>query len=84
MLLPRAAPGVLRLLAVGAVVAVVAGWGVAQYPYLLGTHLPIADAASPLPTLWVLTVVAAAAVVLVLPGFVLLFTLQQRGRLDLG
>jgi len=32
----------------------------------------------------VLTVVAAAAVVLVLPGFVLLFTLQQRGRLDLS
>jgi cytochrome d ubiquinol oxidase subunit II len=83
VLLPRAAPGVLRLLAVGAVAAVVAGWGVAQYPYLLGTHLPIADAAAPLPTLWVLTVVAAAAVVLVLPGFVLLFTLQQRGRLDL-
>jgi cytochrome d ubiquinol oxidase subunit II len=84
VLLPRAAPGVLRLLAVGAVAAVVAGWGVAQYPYLLGTHLPIADAAAPLPTLWVLTVVAAAAVVLVLPGFVLLFTLQQRGRLDLS
>ena len=84
VLLPRAAPGVLRLLAVGAVATVVAGWGVAQYPYLLGTHLPIADAASPLPTLWVLTVVAAAAVVLVVPGFVLLFTLQQRGRLDLG
>jgi cytochrome d ubiquinol oxidase subunit II len=84
VLLPRAAPGVLRLLAVGAVASVVAGWGVAQYPYLLGTHLPIADAAAPLPTLWVLTLVAAAAVVLVLPGFVLLFTLQQRGRLDLG
>ncbi len=84
VLLPRAAPGVLRLLAVGAVAAVVAGWGIAQYPYLLGTHLPIADAAAPLPTLWVLTVVAAAAVVLVLPGFVLLFTLQQRGRLDLS
>ena len=67
VLLPRAAPGVLRLLAVGAVATVVAGWGVAQYPYLLGTHLPIADAASPLPTLWVLTVVAAAAVVLVAP-----------------
>jgi cytochrome bd ubiquinol oxidase subunit II len=82
VLLPRAAPGVLRLLAVGAVVTVVVGWGVAQYPYLLGTHLTINQGAAPAPTLWALTMVAAAAVAFVLPGFGLLFMLQQRGRLD--
>ncbi|MEU7813011.1 cytochrome ubiquinol oxidase subunit I [Pseudonocardia sp. NPDC049154] len=57
------------------------GLGVAQYPYLLGTHLPIAAAAAPLPTLSALTVVAAAALVLVVPSMGLLFVLQQRGRL---
>jgi cytochrome d ubiquinol oxidase subunit II len=83
-LLPRADPAVLRLLAVGAVVAVVVGWGVSQYPYLLGTHLTIDQAAAPSPTLWTLTLVAAAAVALVLPGFALLFVLQQRGRLEMS
>jgi cytochrome d ubiquinol oxidase subunit II len=84
VLLPRADPAVLRLLAVGAVVAVVVGWGVGQYPYLLGTHLTIAEAAAPTPTLWALTLVAAAAVALVLPGFWLLYVLQQRGRLEMS
>jgi cytochrome bd ubiquinol oxidase subunit II len=83
VLLPRAAPALLRLLAVGAVVAVVAGWGVGQYPYLLGTHLTIDEGAAPTPTLWTLTLVAAVAVAFVLPGFVLLFVLQQRGRLEI-
>jgi len=84
VLLPRADPALSRLLAVGAVVAVVVGWGVGQYPYLLGTHLTISGAAAPTPTLWTLTLVAAAAVALVLPGFALLYMLQQRGRLEMG
>jgi cytochrome d ubiquinol oxidase subunit II len=82
LLLPAAPPRLLRLLAVLAVAAVVLGWGVAQYPYLLGTHLPIADAAAPRPTLWALTAVAGAATLLVVPSIALLFTLQQRGRLS--
>jgi cytochrome d ubiquinol oxidase subunit II len=81
LLLPRAAPRLLQLLAVAAVVAVVAGWGVAQYPYLLGTHLPIGAGAAPTSTLWALTVVAAAALLVVVPAMALLFVLQQRGRL---
>ncbi|MDT4987338.1 MAG: cytochrome bd ubiquinol oxidase subunit [Micromonosporaceae bacterium] len=84
MLRRRAAPRVLQALAVGAAGTVVLGWGVAQYPYLLGTHLPIAAAAAPDPTLWALAVVAAAALVVVVPAFVLLFVLHQRGRLDGG
>jgi cytochrome d ubiquinol oxidase subunit II len=82
VLLPRAAPALLRLLAVAAVVAVVAGWGVAQYPYLLGDHLPIERAAAPTATLWVLLVVAAVALAVVAPSIGLLFVLQQRGRLE--
>jgi cytochrome d ubiquinol oxidase subunit II len=82
VLLPRAAPALLRVLAVAAVAAVVAGWGVAQYPYLLGDHLPIDQGAAPAPTLWVLLVVAAVAVVVIAPSIGLLFVLQQRGRLD--
>jgi len=82
VLLPRAAPAPLRVLAVGAVATVVLGWGVAQYPQLLGTHLTVQQAAAPLPTLVTLTAVAAAALVLVVPATVLLFVLQQRRRLD--
>ena len=39
----------------------------APFPYLLGTHLTIDEAAAPAPTLWTLTLVAAAAVELILP-----------------
>jgi cytochrome bd ubiquinol oxidase subunit II len=84
ILLPRADPRLLRLLGVGAVVAIVLGWGVAQYPDLLGTHLPIDAAAAPSATLAALIVVAAAAAVLVVPSIGLLFLLQQRGRLDVA
>jgi cytochrome d ubiquinol oxidase subunit II len=84
LLLPTAAPRLLQLLAMAAVAAVIAGWGVAQYPYLLGTHLRISEGAAPTSTLWALTVVAAAALVLVVPAMALLFVLQQRGRLRAG
>src|SRR4051795_1185478 len=82
VLIRRAAPRVLQGLAVVAVAAVIAGWGVAQYPFLLGTHLTIAAAAAPTPTLWALTVVAAVAALLVVPSMGLLFVLSQRGRLQ--
>jgi cytochrome d ubiquinol oxidase subunit II len=81
-LINRAAPRLIQGLAVSAVGAVVVGWGVAQYPYLLGTHLSIARAAAPTSTLVALTVVAVAAVLLVVPSIALLFMLQQRGRLE--
>jgi cytochrome bd-type quinol oxidase subunit 2 len=44
--------------------------------------LSIADAAAPLATLVSLTVVAAVALVLVVPSVGLLLVLQQRGRLE--
>ena len=59
-------------------------WGVAQYPYLLGTHLTVDEAAAPAPTLKVLVGVAVTAGVLILPSLVLLFRLAGRGRLGMS
>jgi cytochrome bd ubiquinol oxidase subunit II len=68
----------LRPLAVGAVAAVIWGWGVAQFPYLLPTSLTIAEAAAPEPTLDAILVVFAAAAVVVIPALALLYWLSQR------
>jgi cytochrome d ubiquinol oxidase subunit II len=80
-LLRREKYGAARALAALTVATVVCGWGVAQYPYLLGTHLSIAQAASPRPTLWVLLGVAFVAAVVIAPSLALLYRLQERGRL---
>ncbi|HVQ57420.1 MAG TPA: cytochrome d ubiquinol oxidase subunit II [Solirubrobacterales bacterium] len=72
----------LRPLAAGAVVAVVWGWGVAQFPYLLPTSLRIDQAAAPDPTMTVIFVVFAIAAVFVLPSLALLYTLSQRDLLE--
>ena len=68
--------------AVGAVAAVVLGWGVAQYPLLLPPDLTIAAAAAPEGTLTALTVITIAAVVVIGPSLALLFWLQQQSRLE--
>jgi cytochrome d ubiquinol oxidase subunit II len=72
----------LRPLAAGAVVSVIWGWGVAQFPYLLPTSLRIDQAAAPDPTLSIVFIVFAAAAVLVLPSLGLLYTLSQRDLLE--
>ena len=72
----------LRPLAAGAVIAVVWGWGVAQFPYLLPTSLRIDQAAAPDPTLVIVFVVFAVAAVLVLPSLGLLYTLAQKDLLE--
>ncbi len=73
-----------RVLAAGAVAAVVGGWGAAQYPNLLGTHLKLDVAAAPDSTLTAILVVAAVAVAACLPALILLYVLAQRGRLDVA
>jgi cytochrome d ubiquinol oxidase subunit II len=70
-----------RLLAIGAVASVVVGWGVAQWPYLLPETLTVSEAAAPTSTLVTLLVAAIGAVLIVLPGFILLYTLDQRSLL---
>jgi cytochrome bd ubiquinol oxidase subunit II len=71
-----------RLLAMGAVVAVIWGWGVAQWPYLLPEKLTIDDAAAPSATLTGLLIVFGVAVFIVLPAIGLLFTLVQRNLIE--
>ena len=71
-----------RPLAVGAVVAIVWGWGVAQHPYLLPQTLTIDAGAAPGATLTSLLVVFGVALLLVIPSIVLLFTLAQRSLIE--
>ena len=68
----------LRLTAAIAVATVVFGWGLAQYPYLVPTSLPLAAGSAPTGSLVGEFVVAGLAVLLVAPGFALLYLLQQR------
>jgi len=77
MLLRRERRG-LRPLSIAAVAAVIWGWGVAQFPYLLPTSLDIASAAAPGPTLTTVLVVFVVAAVTILPALGLLYTLAQR------
>jgi cytochrome d ubiquinol oxidase subunit II len=71
----------LRPFAIGAVAAVVWGWGVAQFPYLLPTSLRIKESAAPPETLAAVIVVFLVAAVLVLPALGLLYWLSQKEQL---
>jgi len=71
-----------RALAVGAVVTVIWGWGVAQYPDVLPGALSLNDAASPGATLDALAIVVLVAALLIAPSLGLLYMLDQRSRLD--
>jgi cytochrome d ubiquinol oxidase subunit II len=77
--LVRGAPRGTRVLAAGAVTAIVWGWGVAQRPYLLPKSLTISQAAGAHDTLVAVVVVFVVAVLVVLPSLGLLYTLAQRG-----
>jgi cytochrome d ubiquinol oxidase subunit II len=81
-LLWRGTPRGTRPLAVGAVTAVIWGWGAAQYPYLLPQALTIEDAAAPHETLIGVLIVFGVAVAVVLPALGFLYTLAQRSMLD--
>ncbi len=81
-LLLRGARRGLRPLAALAVAAVIWGWGVAQFPYLLPTSLDISTGAAPDPTLVSVFIVFGAAVVLVLPALGLLYLLSQKQVLE--
>jgi cytochrome bd ubiquinol oxidase subunit II len=81
VLLRRAAPRLVRLLAATAIAALLVGWSIAQYPYVLGTHTTLGQAAAPRASLVALTAIVVAAILLVAPSFALLYILQQRARL---
>ena len=71
-----------RLLAIGAVVSVIWGWGVAQWPYLLPQSLKVSQAAAPDATLWSVLIVFGLAAVICLPALALLYVLDQRSLLE--
>ncbi|NMH99961.1 cytochrome d ubiquinol oxidase subunit II [Pseudonocardia acidicola] len=81
LLLPGNRPNLLRAAAALAVVGVVAGWGVAQYPWVLPGQLTLAQSSAPEPAQVALFVALGLAVVFVLPAFVWLYWLQQHEEL---
>ncbi len=78
LLLSLRSPRGARLTAIGAVASVVAGWGVAQWPYLLPESLKVSQAAAPDATLGALLLVFGVALVVVVPSIALLYVLDQK------
>ncbi|WP_181312574.1 cytochrome d ubiquinol oxidase subunit II [Nocardioides campestrisoli] len=68
---------VARVTAVCAVAAVLCGWGLGQYPWLLVDEVTIEDAAGADATLWGLIIVVVLAVIIVGPSLYWLFKLTQ-------
>ena len=66
-----------RITAVIAVVSVLVGWGIGQYPWLLVDQVKIADAGGPSATMIGLLIVVGLAGVIVLPALVYLLRLTQ-------
>ena len=81
VLLTRDAHRGARIVAIGAVASVMIGWGVAQWEYILPTSLTISDAAAPSGTLQALLVATIMFALVVVPGFALLYTLDQKSLL---
>jgi cytochrome bd ubiquinol oxidase subunit II len=73
-------PG-LRPAAAIAVVTVVWGWGLAQYPQLLPGSLTLAAGSAPPAALLAELAIAGIAALIVAPAFGLLYRLQQQGML---
>ena len=71
-----------RFTAAAAVAAVVAGWALAQEPYLLPPELTVHEAAAPDATLRTLLGCAAVGLLLLIPALAYLYRLVLRGRLD--
>lgn len=67
-----------RFMAFGSVASVVAGWGVAQYPWAVVDRLTLDAAAGARPTLVGLLIVFAIAAVTVVPSLAYLYTLFQK------
>ncbi|RZU19133.1 cytochrome d ubiquinol oxidase subunit II [Kribbella rubisoli] len=78
VLLMRYAARGARVLAVLAVAGIIVSWGIAQWPFLLPESLTVSAAAAPSGTLLTLLVAVGLALLIVVPGFVLLYVLHQR------
>jgi cytochrome bd ubiquinol oxidase subunit II len=71
-----------RYTAAAAVAAIVAGWAVAQEPYLLPPHLTVHEAAAPDATLAALVIAATLGMALLVPALAWLFRLALSGKLS--
>jgi cytochrome d ubiquinol oxidase subunit II len=80
-MLLRGARRIARPFAMLAVAAVVIGWGVAQWPYVLPQSLKVSQAAAPDATLWAILFVFVLAAVLILPSLAWLYYLDQQSAL---
>jgi cytochrome d ubiquinol oxidase subunit II len=69
-----------RVAAAVAVGSVVAGWGVAQWPYLIAPDLTAGDAAAPVSALRPIAVGLAVGALLLLPSLLLLFRVFKAAR----
>jgi cytochrome bd ubiquinol oxidase subunit II len=70
-----------RYTAAAAVGAIVAGWALAQEPYILPPELTVEEAAAPDATLLALVIAAAAGLALLIPALAWLFRLALSGQL---
>ncbi len=70
-----------RWSAIVAVVSLVLAWGAAQWDYVLPETLTISEAAAPRGTLLALVAATIGGLLIVLPGFLLLYRLEQKGLL---
>ncbi|MGW0196361.1 cytochrome d ubiquinol oxidase subunit II [Nonomuraea sp. NPDC003201] len=68
-----------RIASALAVTAILAGWAVAQYPYLLLPSLTVEQAAAGRATLLALLIALSAGAVILIPALVYLYTLFQKG-----
>ena len=84
VLLGRGLSRGIRVVAAGAVTAIVWGWGLAQSPAILPGSLTIEAAAAPAGTLDALIVISIIAAVTIGPSLALLFILDGRSRLEAG
>jgi cytochrome bd ubiquinol oxidase subunit II len=80
LLIRKAARGA-RVLAIVAVASVIVAWGDAQWPYILPESLTFSAAAAPTGTLTAVLVVVLLAILIVVPGFVLLYILHEKSLL---
>jgi cytochrome d ubiquinol oxidase subunit II len=70
-----------RAAAVVAAGALVVGWGVAQWDYILPESLTVSQAAAPSGTITAVLFATALAALLIVPAFVLLYVLDQKSLL---
>jgi cytochrome d ubiquinol oxidase subunit II len=73
-----------RYTAAAAVVTIVAGWGIAQSPYILPPDLTVAEAAASDNVLIALLVAIAIGLLVLIPSLLLLYGLVLGGRFDPG